>query len=164
VVVAAGFGGGPRVAVFDGTTVGAGLTPTRLFQDFFVFEQALRNGAFVSVGDVNGDGRGDLVAGAGPGGGPRVRAFSGADLLLGRGDQSAPLINFFAGDVNNRNGIRVASKDLDNDGQADLVVGEAAGLGSRVTAYFGGSFVEGTAVPSIILTAFPGFAGGVFVG
>ena len=31
--------------------------------------------------------------------------------------------NFFAGDVNSRDGIRVAEKNLDGDARADLVVG-----------------------------------------
>ena len=73
-VVAAGFGGGPRVAGFDGTTLGAG-TPAKLFADFFAFEQTLRNGVFVAAGDLDGDGFADLIAGGGPGGGPRVTAF-----------------------------------------------------------------------------------------
>ena len=38
-LVAAGFGGGPRVAVFDGQSLAAGQTPAKLFADFFVFEQ-----------------------------------------------------------------------------------------------------------------------------
>src|SRR5205823_3460589 len=54
-VVAAGFGGGPRVAVYDGRTVIGGPFPTRLFNDIFVFEQSLRNGVFVAAGDVDGD-------------------------------------------------------------------------------------------------------------
>ena len=60
-VVAAGFGGWPRVAVYDGRTVVGGPTPTRLFNDIFVFEQTLRNGVFVAAGDVDGDGFGDVL-------------------------------------------------------------------------------------------------------
>jgi hypothetical protein len=44
-LVAAGFGGGPRVAGFDGASIASlPATPTRLFADLFVFEQSLRNG------------------------------------------------------------------------------------------------------------------------
>lgn len=71
--VAAGFGGGPRVALFEGASLLGATIPTRLRADFFAFSPGLRNGVYVAVGDVNGDGFGDLAIGAGPGGGPRVR-------------------------------------------------------------------------------------------
>ena len=64
-VVSAGFGGGPRVAVFDGRTVATGQ-PGKLVNDFFAFEPTLRNGVYVTIGDLNNDGFGDLVFGAGP--------------------------------------------------------------------------------------------------
>ena len=164
VVVAAGFQGGPRVAAFDGQTLFT-TGPTKLFNDIFVFPDTLRNGVYVAVGDLNGDGFADLIAGAGPGGGPRVRALSGADLLAGRADNSRVLANFFGGDETNRNGIRVAVKDLDRDNFADLVVGPGIGLPALVTAYTGASLANST-VPTQLWQAdpFPGFTGGVFVG
>ena len=161
-VVAAGFGGGPRVSVYNGASIGG--TPTKLFNDFFTFEQALRNGTFVAVGDINADGKGDLISGGGPGGGPRVISLSGVDLLAGKADQSARAINFFAGDVNARGGIRVTAKNLNNDANADLVVGDGTDAGSRVTGYSGAAFAGGGATPILNLTAFAGFNGGVFVG
>jgi hypothetical protein len=161
-VVAAGFGGGPRVSVYSGASIGG--TPVKLFGDFFTFEQGLRNGTFVAVGDINGDGKGDLISGGGPGGGPRVISLSGVDLLAGKGDQSARAINFFAGDVNARGGIRVTAKDLNGDANADLVVGDGTDAGSRVTGYLGNAFNGGGATPILNLTAFAGFNGGVFVG
>jgi len=120
VVVAAGFGGGPRVAVFDGASVLG--TPTRLVNDFFAFEPALRNGAFVAAGDVDGDGADDLVFGAGPGGAPRLLVFDGAELQAGR---FVALADLFAGDSGSRAGVRVAAPDTDADGRAELVAGSA---------------------------------------
>jgi hypothetical protein len=159
-IVAAGFGGGPRVAVFDGKSVGP--TPVKLFGDFFVFEPTLTNGAFVAVGDLNGDGFADLVAGGGPGGGPRVLALSGKDLMAGT---KTPLANFFAGDSNNRGGVRVAVADLDGDNRADLVAGSGTGNGSRVTLYLGKNVTANGIPPEQSgFDAFPGYTGGVFVG
>jgi hypothetical protein len=78
----------------------------------------------------------------------------------------APLANFFGGDPNNRGGIRLAVKDLNGDGKADLVVGSGDGAGSRVTGYLGKDITAGGASPATTFDfeAFPGFAGGVFVG
>ncbi|MFO0797799.1 MAG: VCBS repeat-containing protein [Gemmataceae bacterium] len=100
-VVSAGFGGGPRVAAYDGASLAQGQT-VKLFADFFAFEGTLRNGAYVSVGDVNGDGCGDLVFGAGPGGGPRVRALDGRAAMDGT---ETELASFFAGDPGSRQGV-----------------------------------------------------------
>jgi FG-GAP repeat len=160
IVVVAGFGGGPRVAAFDGKSL-ATASPTRLFGDFFAFEQTLRNGIFVAAGDVNGDGVADLVAGGGPGGGPRVTVFDGKNLL---NNTQVQVANFFGGDPNSRGGIRVSVKNLDNDRFADVVVGSGAGSGSRVTSYLGSNLATGNATASLDFDAFAGFGGGVFVG
>ncbi len=159
-IVVAGFGGGPRVAGFDGTSLGG--TPQRIFADFFAFEQTLRNGIFVASGDFNGDGFADLVAGGGPGGGPRVQIFDGKSLLE---NTYVPLANFFGGDSENRGGIRLAVKNLDNDNLADLIVGAGTGAGSNVTSYLGTNILlGGTPLAQLDFEAFDEFTGGVFVG
>jgi hypothetical protein len=149
-------------------TVTGGRTPAKLFNDVFAFDgpdaETLRNGVFVGAGDVNGDGFADLIAGGGPGGGPRVLIRSGADLVGGNLSSPGTLANFFAGNAENRGGVRVAVKDLDGDGRADLVVGDGTDAGSRVTAYYGKNFAGGGAPEAFAIDAFPGFNGGVFVG
>lgn len=160
-IVAAGFGGGPRVAIFEGRSVLSGA-PIRLTDDFFVFEPTLRNGAFIAAGDIDADGKADLVAGGGPGGGPRVTIYSGDALLSG---QRVVLSNFFAGNPDNRGGVRVAVKDLDGDEFGDLIVGDGSGAGSRVTGYSGRDLLSSAPpLPLIEYDAFPGTLGGVFVG
>jgi hypothetical protein len=52
------------------------------------FPPGFLGGDFVAVGDVNGDGRLDLVVGAGPGGLPLVASFDAVSL--------AALDSFFA--------------------------------------------------------------------
>jgi hypothetical protein len=155
-VVAAGFQGGPRVAGFRGQSL------AKLFGDFFAFEETLRNGIFVAVGDLDGDGYAELIAGGGPGGGPRVTAFSGKALL---DNQYATVANFFGGDPENRGGVRLTVKDLDDDARADLVVGAGTSAGSRVTAYLGVNIAPaGQPAVAFDYDAIPGFTGGVFVG
>lgn len=141
VVVAAGFGGGPRIAVFDGsridTPLTAGILPPKLFGDFFVFEPTLRNGVYVAAGDLTGGGFADIIAGGGPGGGPRVFAVSGSDMVLSHGKTQTQVANFFAGDRDNRKGVRVAIKDLDGDLRADLVTGAGEDEPPIVVGYAG---------------------------
>ena len=127
-VVTAGLGGGPRVAGYDGATLAAG-NPGKLFGDFFAFAPELRSGFYAAVGDVDGDGFGDIVLGAGPGGGPRAATYSGRALT----QQNTPAVlgDVFAGDPADRGGVRVMAVDLDGDGRAELVSG--SGTGSRPT-------------------------------
>jgi len=161
-LIGAGFGGGPRVAGFDGRALPAAV-PTKLFADFFVFEPTLRNGVYLAAGDLNLDQFGDVIVGGGPGGGPRVLVLSGRDLLAD--NRLVPLANFFAGDTADRGGVRVTAKDLDADGFADIVAGSGEGAGSRVIAYVGGQTpAEGSPPASLIFDAFSAFGGGVFVG
>jgi hypothetical protein len=151
-------GGGPRVRVFDGNTF-------ELLADFFgIDDPDFRGGARAAVGDVTGDKIGDLIVAAGFLGGPRPRitAFGGKAL---RSNVLQPVANFFGGDPNNRGGIRLAVKDLDDDARADLVVGSGEGAGARVTAYLGKD-IGPAGVPAVAFDfdAFTRFNGGVFVG
>jgi hypothetical protein len=167
-VVAAGLGGGPRIAVFDGTSVFAARN--RLVGDFFAFEQSLRDGVYLGVGDVNGDGFGDIVAGAGSGGSPRVLVISGSTLLASGPAVAvgAPLGSFFADEslVGDRGGVRIAIKDVDNDGLADVVTGSTEGQNARVRVFSGASITAGA--PTIVqeLAPFNGFPmeNGIYVG
>jgi hypothetical protein len=170
IVVSAGFGGGPRVTVWDGARLLAGGPVGASVANFFAFEPGLRNGTYVAAGDATGDGRADLIFGAGPGGGPRVRIFDGPGLLgatFTSVDEipGLQLANFFGGDANNRGGIRVNVKNLDGDDRADPIVGSGSGGGSRVTAYAGKDITPNGTPPALKdFDALPGFAGGVFVG
>jgi uncharacterized delta-60 repeat protein len=170
--VAAGAGGGPQVTLIDGTKALTtdGFNPTdRLVGDFFAFDAALRNGAYVAIGDVDGDGFGDLVFGAGLGGAPRVLTVSGKQLMSQGAVVviAAPLSNFFvAGNTSDRGGVRVAAVTADGDDRADVAVGTGEGSVSRVRVYLGKDF--GGAEPAVVqdLDPFAGvtLANGVFVG
>jgi hypothetical protein len=113
---------------------------------------------------VDGDGFADLIGGGGPGGGPRVIALSGKDLLGGPVTGAHVLANFFAGDPDNRGGVPLAVKDLDGDRFADLVTGSGPGAGTRVTTYKGSTLSTGDPAELSSFDAFGGLNTGVFVG
>ncbi len=126
IVVGAGPGGGPRVAVFDGRTG----VPIRTF---FAFESGFRGGVSVAAGDVTGDGRADLVVGAGPGGGPAVAVFDGAN--------PANVRRFFAYAPSFRGGVNVAVGNVTAAGVGAIVVGAGVGGGPHVQVFDGKSLV-----------------------
>lgn len=74
IVCAAGAGGGPQVTVFD--------VHGNLLTSFYAFSPNFHGGLLVETSDVNGDGVQDILAGAGPGGGPQISIFNGTDYSL----------------------------------------------------------------------------------
>jgi hypothetical protein len=176
VSVAAGFLGGPRVAVYSGRTLFATAGnpdgPTKLINDFFAFtgpdQETLRNGVYIASGDINGDGFADLVFGGGPGGGPRVLVLSGQVLQTGNvtAAQANPLDNFFFGDPLNRGGVRVASKPLFGLGRDVLVAATGEDTASLVRVYSGQSTsADGEPTPNQTIDPYgQTLPGGVYVG
>ncbi|RLS24046.1 MAG: hypothetical protein DWH70_07785 [Planctomycetota bacterium] len=144
IIAGAGFGGGPAIAILDSAT-------GEVMEAFFAFDEAFTGGVFVAVQDVNGDGILDIIAGAGPTGGPEVRIFDGANLNV--------LRSFYAYAEDFTGGVSVASIDFNNDGILDLVTGAGPGGAPHVKVYDG-------ATNAIISQwyAYPvAFTGGVFV-
>lgn len=160
VIVSAGSGGGPRIAVWDGVSVSKN-TPIKPFGDFLAFEANLRNGASVTAADLDGDGMAEVIAGAGDGGGPRLTAFSGADLLQG---QLNKIADFFIGNLDSRGGLRLALEDINDDNVAELFVGPGSGVGSRIRVYRSIDLLSATPLPFQEMDPFGGFLGGVFLG
>ncbi|MFN6051682.1 MAG: Ig-like domain-containing protein, partial [Planctomycetia bacterium] len=83
----------------------------------------------VVSGDVNGDGRVDIIAGAGPGGGPAVAIL---DSQTGQ-----PIASFFAYDPQFTGGVFVSARDVNNDGILDIITGAGAGGGPHVKVFDG---------------------------
>lgn len=149
IVVGAGPGGGPHVKVFDGNNLA-------LLQSFYAYAPNFTGGVNVAVGDVNDDGIPDIVTGAGPGGGPHVKAFSGKDGAL--------LKSFFAFDKFFLGGVSVAAGDVNQDGRDEIVAGAGPGGGPHVRVFNGITGQQITGALGSFFAFDAGFTGGVNVG
>jgi len=139
-------GGSARLKVFSGRD-------GEVLVDQIVFDAAFRGGGFVAVGDYNGDGRKDIIVGAGAGGGPRVSVFT----LTAATNKLTALADFFAYDSSVQTGVRVAAGDLNLVGRDFLVTAPGPGGGPQINVYDGGRN-RGTALtPTFRLFSF--FAG-----
>ena len=127
IITAAGPGGGPHVRIWSGADFSE-------LGGFFAYDPAFPGGVNVAAGDVNGDGLADIITGAGPGGGPHVRIWSGADF--------SELGGFFAYNPAFPGGVKVAAADVNGDGLADIITGAGPGGGPHVRIWSGADFSE----------------------
>ena len=113
-------GGGPQVRIFNHEGV-------LIHPGFFAYDKAFRGGVRVAIGDLNGDAVDEIIAGAGPGGGPHVRVFHKDGHALQPG--------FFAYDKAFRGGVSVAVGDVNGDGMDEVITGPGKGGGPHVRIF-----------------------------
>ena len=116
IIVAAGPGGGPHVLVTDEN--GNPLA------SFYAYAPSFTGGVSVAAADTDGDGKDEIITGAGPGGGPHVRVFEGNGVAQGPG--------FYAYAPNFTGGLNVAGGNVVGDGKAEIVTGTQGGGGPHV--------------------------------
>ncbi len=68
IITAPGIGGGPQVRIFN--------WQGRLLNQFFTYDKNFRGGVNLTVGDVDGDGRNEIVTAPASAGGPHIRVFN----------------------------------------------------------------------------------------
>jgi len=98
-------GGGPHLKVFSQNG--------SLISEFMAYDENFRGGISVSLGDLDGDGKDEIITGPGPGGGPHVKVLSKDGELLSE---------FMAYDESSRAGIMIASDDIDSDSLDEILV------------------------------------------
>ncbi|MCS6852108.1 MAG: VCBS repeat-containing protein [Gemmataceae bacterium] len=143
--VGADAGAPPWVRVFSPNV------PGQLMYEFFAYDANFRGGVRVAGGDVDGDGTQDIICVPGPGGGPHVIVYSGADLSI--------LRSFFAYAPNFTGGLFVASGDVNDDGFDDIITGADAGGGPHVMVRSG----KDNSILASFFAFDPAFRGGVRV-
>ena len=115
-----------------------------LITKFNAYDPAFLGGVNVAVADLDGDGKAEIITGAGPGGGPNVRVFNGA------GEQEA---SFFAYDAGFIGGVNVAARS------GEIVTGPGPGGGPHVRRFA----PNGRPIGDGFFAYDPAFAGGVRV-
>lgn len=97
--------------------------------EFRAYDQGFMGGVNVACGDVNSDGKDEIIAGAGNGGGPEVRVFQK------NGNEYSLVTKFYAYGVEYQGGVSVAAGDLDGDGDEEVVTGAKSGGGPHVRTF-----------------------------
>jgi len=107
IITAAGQGGGPHIRIFnkDGKPLIGG---------FFAYEQNFRGGVSLAVGDIDGDGKKEILTAPGAGRSPEVKIFN---------KDGKNLNSFMAYENDFRSGLRIMSDDLDGDKNFEILVG-----------------------------------------
>src|SRR5262249_12317562 len=107
----------------------------------------------VAAGDVNGDGKADVIAGLGAGGQPSVSVFSGADFSL--------LGSFLADNGRFMGGVRVSTARPNRQGEVVAASGSGSAPRVNVFDFAAGAFSPVTAAS--FLAAPPSFTGGLYL-
>lgn len=141
IITAAGPTGGPHVRVFD--------SGGRVLSEFMAYDPSFAGGVNVTTGDVNGDGKDEIVTGAGAGGSPHVR-------VVDRFGKSVS--GFYAYSPSFHGGVDVAAEDVSGDGRAEIMTGPGPGGAPDVRAFW----YDGRPISSFLAFA-PQFTGGVSV-
>src|SRR5204862_736003 len=75
IITAAGNKGGPHIRVFSGA---AGT----VYREWFAYDAKYNGGVFVAAGDLNGDGKAEVITGMGVNGVGQVKVFDGRTTRL----------------------------------------------------------------------------------
>jgi hypothetical protein len=169
----------PLVTVIDGKSLFGpqhALVTKDLVSQFFAYNPNFQGGLFVAAGDLNGDGRAEIITGADQGGGPHVNAFQytgPAPSIDGTfpsynvfnsvgpfSSAAVPVGGFYAYNPAFTGGVRVAVGDVNGDGTPDIITGTGPGGAPHVEVFNGAT---GKILDSFNALA-ANFRGGIYVG
>jgi hypothetical protein len=98
----------------------------KLKKELVVFNSGYRNGVNLEIGDVNGDGKDDLVVA------PKAGLIPKVKILDYNGNLKKTILAY---DAMFTGGVNIALGDLNNDGKKDIITGAGPGGGPHVQAF-----------------------------
>jgi endonuclease YncB( thermonuclease family) len=118
-IVVASRAGGSQIKIFseDGKLK---------YPDFFAYDKNYYGGVDIALGDLDLDGKAEIIASQNKNGGSQVRIFD---------FEGKEKSNFYAFSKNFHGGLSLASGDIDRDGKAEIIIGTKEGVGSRVRIF-----------------------------
>jgi hypothetical protein len=147
IIAATGPGTSPKIAMFQANGDGT-VTKVTEFTTFGTHSGGIR----VAAGDVDGDGKDEIIAGADAGGGPRVNVF---DV---EGTTVTQKHSFYPYSAGFRGGVDVASADVVGTTADEIIVAPGKQGGAQVRIYDNSLTLVGN------FPAYPtGYTGGVHI-
>jgi len=126
-IVGAGSNGGPHVKIYDSNLNFTG-------NEFMAYSPSFMGGIDVAAGDVDGDGKDEIITGAGTGGGPHVRVINPENKTV--------KLEFFAYSPSFMGGVKISSGDVDGDGKDEIITGAGPGGGPHVRVFDEGGQIK----------------------
>lgn len=120
IIVAPGPGGGPHVKIFD--------SEGNYKNGFFAYDKSYSKGVNIASGDLNGDGKDEIITATRFGATPHVRVFDGM------GNPKFTM-GFFAYQETFRGGVNITTCDINGDGSDEIVTGAGIGGGPHVRIF-----------------------------
>lgn len=111
-------GGGPHIRVFDKNG--------NLIKEFFAYGADFSGGVNIAVGDVNGDGKDEIITAPMSAGGPHIRVFNNLGHAISQ---------FFAYEENYHGGVNLAVGDVSNNGKAEIITAPAGKYEPKVKVF-----------------------------
>lgn len=141
--------------IITGTVSGAAhvkatrVSDGKVLASFYAYDPAYPVGAMVAAGDVDGDGKDEIVTAAGPGGAPHVKVFKPNGSVIG---------SFYAYGSTFAGGVDIGVGDVVGDTKAEIITSAGPGGSSQIRILSASGSSVGTS-----FNAYPGFGGGARV-
>ena len=132
-VVGAGAGRAPEVAVFSGAATKGGAPFTKELARFRAFDAAATGGVSVAVAQIDGTTADNIIAASGPGARSEVKVFRSTLLPLG---WAPALFSSFSPYGDDRSGVTVSTGFVDfSTGRQSIVTAPGPGVPARVKVF-----------------------------